>query len=38
MKDKAWWRVGSRLDSNVRYTNYPVEVFKTELRNFTTAA
>jgi outer membrane receptor protein involved in Fe transport len=36
MKDKAWWYASVRgLDSNVRYTNYPVEVFKTELRNFT---
>ncbi|MGC4082610.1 MAG: TonB-dependent receptor [Vicinamibacterales bacterium] len=35
-KDKAWWYASVRaLDSNVRYTNYPVEVFKTELRNFT---
>ncbi len=36
MKDKAWWYASVRaLDANVRYTNYPVEVFKTELRNFT---
>lgn len=36
MKDKAWWYGSVRgLDSNVRYTNYPVEVFKTELRNLT---
>ncbi|MFN7916455.1 MAG: TonB-dependent receptor [Vicinamibacterales bacterium] len=35
-KDKAWWYASVRaLDSNVRYTNYPVETFKTELRNFT---
>ncbi len=36
MKDKAWWYASVRaLDANVRYTNYPVDVFKTELRNFT---
>lgn len=36
MKDKAWWYASVRaLDANVRYTNYPVEVFKTELRNLT---
>ena len=36
MKDKAWWYGSYRaLDSNVRYTNYPVETFKTELRNYT---
>jgi len=35
-KDKAWWYASVRgLDSNVRYTNYPVDTFKTELRNFT---
>jgi outer membrane receptor protein involved in Fe transport len=39
MKDKAWWYASVRaLDSNVRYTNYPVDVFKTELRNFTAKA
>lgn len=37
LKDKAWWYASVRgLDSNVRYTNYPVDTFKTELRNFTT--
>ena len=35
-KDKAWWYASVRgLDSSVRYTNYPVEAHKTELRNFT---
>ena len=35
-KDKAWWYASVRaLDSSVRYTNYPVEPHKTELRNFT---
>jgi hypothetical protein len=38
-KDKAWWYASVRqLDSNVRYTNYPVEVFNTQLRNFTSKA
>ncbi|HUR34572.1 MAG TPA: TonB-dependent receptor [Vicinamibacterales bacterium] len=36
-KDKLWWYASVRgLDSSVRYTNYPVDIFKTELRNFTT--
>lgn len=37
VKDKIWWYASIRgLDSSVRYTNYPVDIFKTELRNFTT--
>jgi hypothetical protein len=36
VKDKVWWYTSVRgLDSSVRYTNYPVEPHKTELRNWT---
>jgi outer membrane receptor protein involved in Fe transport len=36
-KDMVWWYASVRgLDSSVRYTNYPVDIFKTKLRNFTT--
>jgi len=38
-KDKLWWYASWRaLDSSVRYTNYPVEPHRTELRNFTSKA